>query len=266
MTTVAAAAAALASSRAEAAASEAALRALLTAAKQPRGWAPNDVLAYQGALPALVEQLSADATTARSQLAVQSLVLLVAMTSANEKRVIGAAGALPPLVRLLSSATGADAAKALWVLCWDCEEHQRPVAALGALPRLVALLHMGDEDGQRCAAGAIERICLNDASLRVAAARAGAIAPLVRLLGDGRALHTTVCGIRGTHHDFTGRMAHALWALVQDDALAAEDARDVGAVPPLVELLGKEVDNTAVKGAAGALLARLPLAPITTIH
>ena len=257
MTAVAAAAAALASSR-DAPASEAALRALLTATKQPGGWAPNDVLACPSALPALVEQLSAVANTPRPQLAAQSLVLLVAMTTANEKRVIGAAGALQPLVRLLSSATsGADAAKALWVLCWDCKEHQRPVAALGALPRLVAHLHTSDEDGQRCAAGAIERICLNDASLRVAAARAGAIAPLVRLLGDGRTLRSTVCGIRGTRHDFTGRIAHALWALVQDDALAAEDARDAGAVAPLVKLLAlsEEADSTAVKGAAGALLA-----------
>jgi hypothetical protein len=78
----------------------------------------------------------------------------------------------------------------------------------------------------------------------------------VRLLGDGRTLVTTVCPISGGAWDLTGRAAHALW-VQDDDAANAEDARELGALPPLVALLAetRDADAVPVKGAAGALLA-----------
>ena len=258
----------------DAAATADALRRLADAVRDNAA-AKTAALSCTDALPTLVRLLDESSHAAPHQvalLAAHVVALLGYQTGAAAQRALVAAGVLPPLVGLLrpgaASATAGAAAKALWVLLYDRPEHQHLVAALGALPLLVALLHGVDRDADtaRAAAGAIERAALTDAALRLRAVRAGALPPLVRMLGDGRTLVTTICPIRKEQCDLTGRAAHAVWALVQDeDAANAEDARDLGALPPLVALVAETADADAVpvKAAVGALLA---LSGTETLH
>lgn len=131
------------------------------------------------AIPALVVQLSSSDDG-------QQFVAAVALASyslCGDSLAITAAGAIPPLVRLLdgTEATQSAAAWALANLCYP--SNIEAIAAAGAIPPLVRLLGAPFEVTQQAAIRALGSLCFRSPSNQEAAAAAGAIPVLVHLLG-----------------------------------------------------------------------------------
>ena len=140
-------------------------------------------------------------------------------------RVIARAGAIEPLVALLSGDNaGAQeaAAAALGNLAFDEADNTLAIARAGAIEPLVALLRVGSVRAQEEAASALRNL----AAIRpncVAIARAGAIEPLVALVRGGSAM--------AQQH-----AAAALGNLVISPTYQVVIARE-GAIEPLVALM-----------------------------
>ena len=108
--------------------------------------------------------------------------------NADNKVMVAAAGAIPPLVALLRSSSACvqrSASGALRNLSFN-DDNRIKVAAAGAIPPLVALLRSSSTGVQEQAAGALTNLSANnDNQVKVAAA--GAIPPLVALLSSSSA-------------------------------------------------------------------------------
>ena len=157
--------------------------------------------------------------------------------------VIIEAGAIPPLVALLSGRpafAAADSAKAAGALS-NLAEHAAGKAAVisaGAIPPLVALLGGEPESAAaERAAGALRKLAGCRLG-RAAIIHAGAIPPLVALL-------------RG-RPEVAGKAGWALSNLASDEAAKAAII-EAGAIPPLVALLRGRPESEAAASAAAAL-------------
>ena len=170
-------------------------------------------------------------TLAIVQTAAATALAYIARDAVGGARCAVAAKVVPPLVKLLSPASGEavqmSAAQALSTLCWN-EANPPLVLAAGAVAPLTALLKSRSVPLQRKAALVLARLACNDESL-LPIVSAGAIIPLVPLLvsscstTQGAALvvvTSLACHIAGSHA-----------------ALVA-----AGAVPRLIEVLHSDCE------------------------
>ena len=231
------------------------------------GDAVNQIaIAEEGGVPKLVEIIMRKEKTGPHEAATRALWHLAA--DCDNQLSIAREGGLPPLVRILSEGSEQAqewAAAALQALTRECAENQVSLYRVGAVPRLVALLACGIEEtagnaqggllnvatpsadnrgavvralvqllearnaaAQMKAAETLAILASRSAANRSAIAVAGAIPPLVRLLGDGRYP--------------TSSQVHAAAAL-SDLARSNENKPSIisaGGVPPLVRMLASK--------------------------
>ena len=163
--------------------------------------------------------------------------------SNDEKASIAAAGAITPLVELLSGSTPkiqAAAADALWNLAASDDDNRVLIAEAGGIPALVELLRSSDPEVQRRAARALWNLALN-ANNKALIAEAGGIPPLVSYL-------TT--GTEGTQWIAAAALGNLMadWLFVEPEVVPMPEATEVaeanraliaaaGAIPPLIALL-----------------------------
>ena len=164
-----------------------------------------------------------------------------------------AAGALPPLVALLSAGSSAavqeQSAWAIFVLAFDSDSVIKIIAA-GAIPPLVALLGShSTATAQEVAAMVLQKIAAYaDSSAKIAAA--GAIPLLVTMLGAQSA--------KGVQEAAAGALWHlSAGAIIRVKVIAA------GAIPPLVSLLSAHFPG--VQEAAAAVLCNLAIDDDNTV-
>ena len=181
------------------------------------------VIAEEGGIPPLVSLLKKEAVGPHEN-ATRALWHLSA--TRENQLTIAAEGSLPPLVALLESESDRAkecAAAALQALSHECTENQLALSRVGAIPPLVMLLGSESTETQLFAQGALlnisgpnqdnrssvvkplvqllqvrnasaqmkaaeslARLANSSAENRTVIAQAGAIPPLVQLLGDGR--------------------------------------------------------------------------------
>ncbi|XP_040378642.1 U-box domain-containing protein 4-like [Oryza brachyantha] len=185
--------------------------------------------ATDGAIAALVEELASPASSLDDLRGAAMEIRLLAKHSQDNRVRIVAAGALPPLVALLSRADPLlqeHAVTALLNLSL-CEENRAAVVDAGAVGPLVrALKSAASPAARENAACALLRLAQLDGSAAAAIGRAGAVPVLVSLLESG--------GARGKKDAAT-----ALYALCSGAAARENRARAVeaGAVRALLELM-----------------------------
>ena len=164
------------------------------------------------------------------------------------------AGAIPPLVALLSGRPEDAAAKAAGALS-NLADHEAGKAAIisaGAIPPLVALLGGEPESAAaERAAGALRKLSRDNAAGKAAIIEASAIPPLVVLLGGG------------PESEAAASAAGALCNLASDEAAKAAIV-EAGAIPPLVALLSGGPKSRAAERAA-RVLDRLVSGTHTTV-
>ena len=204
-----------------------------------------DVVQHTDAISRLVAILSTAATPRDTAVrAAQALGELASGPGAKDT--MYAAGAIPPLVRLLQpgdpddAATGAVAS----VLARLADTHagcRDGVATCGGIPLLVQLLSPPlPSVGATAAAGALWYLARSAAN-KEAIREAGGVPALVALL---------VCG---PDCDVTFKAAAALWSLADSSAANKEAIREAGGIPALVRLLSCGPERRATLKAAGAL-------------
>ncbi|WOL17641.1 hypothetical protein Cni_G26434 [Canna indica] len=181
-----------------------------------------------------------ESPSVESQLRAAMEIRLLAMHSIENRLRIARAGAVRPLVALLSHPDpqlqehGVTAVLNLSL----CDENKAPLAGAGAVPHLVHALCVGTPVARENAACALFRLAQFE-DLPAAIGCCGAIPPLIALLETG--------GARGKKDAAT-----ALFALlaVKDNAILAVEA---GVVGPLLELMA-DFDSDMVDKAAYVLL------------
>eukprot|EP00439_Symbiodinium_sp_Y106_P087353 s236_g46.t1 len=162
---------------------------------------------------------------------------------AQEDFSIAAAGAITPLVELLSGSTPqvqAAAAGALWNLATSDDDNKVLIAEAGGIPALVELLSSSNPRVQWSAAGALRNLAPN-ANNKALIAEAGGIPPLVSCL-------TT--GTEETQRDATAALGNLMadWVFGWPEVVPMPEATEVaeanraliaaaGAIPPLIALL-----------------------------
>ena len=221
-------------------------------------------IAEEGGIERLVALVARSEKAAPHEAATQALWHLAA--DEDNQLAIARLGGLAPLVRLLAEGSEQCqewAAAALEALARDCESNQAALYRAGAVAPLVALLGCGEDETAAYAQGALLSIATPGADTRGAVVRplvqlleqrnasaqrnaaetlsllssrsaanrstiavAGAIPPLVRLLGDGRDASTS---------QVFAASALADLARASDNKAAMVS---VGGVPPLVRMLG----------------------------
>ena len=204
-----------------------------------------DVVQHTDAISRLVAIVSTSATPRETAVrAAQALGELAPGPGAKDT--MYAAGAIPPLVRLLQpgdpddTATGAVAS----VLARLADTHagcREGVASVGGIPLLVQLLSPPlPSVGATAAAGALWYLA-RSAGNKEAIREAGGIPALVALL---------VCG---PDCDVTFKAAAALWSLADSSTVNKDAIREAGGIPALVRLLSCGPERRATLKAAGAL-------------
>ncbi|XP_074579363.1 uncharacterized protein LOC141835869 [Curcuma longa] len=184
----------------------------------------------------LISALESPSVPVESQrLAAMELRLLAKHSTENRLR-MAAAGAVGPLVALLSHPDPLlqeHGVTAIFNLSL-CEENKTPIAAAGAIRPLVRALCTGTPTARENAACALLRLAQLD-ELRVAIGRSGAIPPLVSLLESG--------GPRAKKDAAT-----ALFALLasRENKLRAVEA---GILRPLLDLMADPGSNMVDKAA-----------------
>ncbi|KAG1676481.1 hypothetical protein FOA52_002301 [Chlamydomonas sp. UWO 241] len=155
-------------------------------------------IAAAGAIPPLVQLLGSGSPPGVQEAATGVLMTLMTQNTVNQVA-MAAAGAIPSLVRLLGA--GSPAGVQEWTLvALSClaenADNQVTIAAAGAIPPLVQLLGSGPPaDMQDNTAAALLNLAANSARTlmnlaanagnKVTIAAAGAIPPLMQLLGPG---------------------------------------------------------------------------------
>ena len=229
------------------------------------------VIADENGIPPLVELLKQESIGPHEN-ATRALWHL--STTRENQLAIAGEGCLPPLVANLAAEVDRSkwAAAALEALSHDCVENQLELASVGAIPALAALLGSESEESQLYARGALLNIAVaqenrvavvnslvgllevrnaaaqmksaeslaklasRSSENRTVIAHAGAIMPLVRLLGDGRNVSTSQVHAAAALGDLA-RASECKQAIVQ-----------AGGVPPLVMMLlsnGEEAQTRA---------------------
>eukprot|EP00927_Polykrikos_kofoidii_P082415 TRINITY_DN8198_c0_g3_i1.p1 TRINITY_DN8198_c0_g3~~TRINITY_DN8198_c0_g3_i1.p1 ORF type:complete len:872 (-),score=167.63 TRINITY_DN8198_c0_g3_i1:87-2702(-) len=164
--------------------------------------------------------------------------------SHEHQNTIAQAGALPPLVALISSVeTGPalEAAYAVWNITVGHRENSAAVTKLGAVPKLVALLKNSNGTAQENAAGALMHITMCEEARVIIMEEAGAITRLCELL-QPRFEAEVRCQAAG-----------ALLNLASDSPQYAKVIAKEGAIGPLVSLV-KDGSGVTQEYAAGAIM------------
>eukprot|EP00798_Chlamydomonas_sp_ICE-L_P025277 gene25277-biopygen19741 len=172
---------------------------------------------------------------------------LVVNYPANQGKA-ASAGAIPPLVALLSASTPAHvqehASRALVDLVVNNPVNQGKVASAGAIPPLVALLSAGNPAHvQEHAATALGDLVLNHQANQGKAASAGAIPPLVALLPAGNPAHSYA----------VDSLMHIASCSTQTRKIMAE----ADAITPLVGLLANALTSAPVFSTASLIVTTL---------
>ncbi|KAG1667260.1 hypothetical protein FOA52_012548 [Chlamydomonas sp. UWO 241] len=198
-------------------------------------------VAASGALSALVQLLASGVEGPEGRTQTVAIVALGDLTC-NPKIVhtVAASGAIAALVQLVdplnSVAITWGVAKACWRIAQDADVAGVDAAA-GAIPRLVQLLQPGSEAAvQKAAAQALGILTHTRSDLIAHVAAAGAVRPLMRLLGavagDGMLLSSVYAP---TPLTWDAGIAHTIAA--------------AGAIPPLVRLLGCRDEQVQMRAA-----------------
>ncbi|KAG1666698.1 hypothetical protein FOA52_013610 [Chlamydomonas sp. UWO 241] len=178
----------------------------------------------------------------------------LANSSAQNQSAIAAAGAIPPLVRILCCRRYAGDTMVVTVLCaaagaLGClaESHAQIQATIAAaqnqatIPRLVQLLGPQSLPFHEAAARALRSLAYSNAENQTAIAAAGAIPPLVQMLGPQSLGHVKLAAVR------------ALEGLAVDHAQNQATIVTAGAIPRLLDTRGAP----EVQVAAGIVLRML---------
>ena len=115
----------------------------------------------------------------------------LAWNNTANRDAIREAGAIPPLVALVTSGAAGgrqEAAGALHGLAWNNVANQAAIVAAGGIPPLVALVRSGAADGQEQAAAALGWLACDNAANQAAIVEAGVVGPLVALVRAGGSL------------------------------------------------------------------------------
>ncbi|KAH7665327.1 Armadillo-like helical-containing protein [Dioscorea alata] len=193
-------------------------------------------------LRALIAELESPTATVEAQRGAAMEIRLLAKHSSENRLRIARAGAVRPLVALLSSPDpllqehGVTAILNLSLL----DENKDLITAAGAIKPLVRALRSASSAARENAACALLRLSYSDA-LKAAIARSGAIPPLVSMLESG--------GARAKKDAAT-----ALYALcsVKENKIRAVEA---GIVRPLLEMMAETEGGMVDK--AGCVLGRV---------
>ena len=200
----------------------------------------QDIAQYEGGLPALVKQLVKLLSAGQDEAESAAGQLASLLTQGEHCDLLFKAGAIAPLVGLLSRGTAtaqASASRTLNALMSRAVEHQRAFVEAGGVGPLVALLKMGSAKVQDDAAAALAAV--SDVSHQPSILRAGACTTLVAML-KGSSASGQACAAQA--------LANA--AAFPDGQQAIARA---GAVPRLLTLLAEGKTQSA----AAAALARL---------
>ncbi|XP_073053029.1 uncharacterized protein [Primulina eburnea] len=177
-----------------------------------------------------------DSTNIDEQKQAAMEIRLLAMNKADNRIRIAEAGAIKPLISLISSNDpqlqeyGVTAILNLSL----CDENKEEIASSGAIERLVRALKFGTSTAKENAACALLRLSQNEKN-KTAIGKSGAIPPLVNLLETG--------SLRGKKDACT-----ALFSLcsVKENTLKAVQA---GIMKPLVEMMSDFASNMVDKSA-----------------
>ncbi|KAG1655971.1 hypothetical protein FOA52_009398 [Chlamydomonas sp. UWO 241] len=204
----------------------------------PLSWAA--IAAAHGAIPSLVQLLGPESSS-DLQVEVARALCNLAKDGAQMQADIVAAGAIPPLVQLLGRGISADvqheAARALWKLAAGHAHNQAVIAA--AIQPLVQLLGPDSTARvQEMAAAALRALASQHVQNKAAIAAAGAIRPLVLLLGPEPAKMQAAAALRALSYNHVGNQT----------AISA-----AGAIPALKQLLGPDSSAHVYLVASGAL-------------
>ncbi|CAL9099089.1 spotted leaf 11 [Musa troglodytarum] len=184
----------------------------------------------------LISEIESPSVTVESQRRAAMELRLLAKHSSENRLRIAAAGAVGPLVALLSHPDlqlqehGVTAILNLSL----CDENKSPIAAAGAIRPLIRILRTGTPAARENAACALLRLAQLD-DLRAAIGRSGAIPPLVALLEFG--------GPRGKKDAAT-----ALFTLLASRENKAR-AVEAGIVRPLLDLMADPESGMVDKAA-----------------
>uniref|UniRef100_A0A7N0V036 RING-type E3 ubiquitin transferase n=1 Tax=Kalanchoe fedtschenkoi TaxID=63787 RepID=A0A7N0V036_KALFE len=141
------------------------------------------VIANCGGIPPLVKHLSHPESKIQEETV--TALLNLSINEAN-KRLIGAEGAIPGIIKILQTGTTPEArensAAALFSLSM-LDENKEMIGSAKGVPPLVALLKHGSPRGKKDAATALFNLSLSQAN-KSRAVRAGIIPPLLRILKD----------------------------------------------------------------------------------
>ena len=162
--------------------------------------------------------------------------------AATNRLLIAAAGAVPPLVSLLSSPSiwvQKYSANTLWNLSVE-EKNKGTVAVAGAIPPLIALLDSLDEGVQRGAAGALWNLSTSHKHGSDIAASGGIPALVALLRSTASPGHAQELAVQ------------AIWSLSLVDG-NLEPIVVAGAIPHLVALLASPPHSEAASGALMSL-------------
>eukprot|EP00898_Chlorokybus_atmophyticus_P008373 jgi/Chlat1/8537/Chrsp82S07940 len=179
-----------------------------------------------GTIAALVAVLEDDRPSCQEQ--ATSALSSLALHVPDHRWAIAQAGAIPALVALLSTGTQRCqqyAASTLCYLTWNKAGKAPAICRAGAFGPLVTLLHMSNAlELRQAATQAMGNLIFCDADAAAVAIEAGAIAPLVALLGD-------------IDVDRQALAANVLRLLAAEVADARAAIARAGAIPALVALL-----------------------------
>ena len=227
-------------------------------------WFDGDCATFvsEGAAHAMVSLLSS-IKERESEWAAWTICRVAAKNKACEAACISA-GAIPVLVKMLSSDEGRVAELAVAILgnivSGDDAEHKAACVSAGAVPALVRQLSSSKDAEIERAVRALFHIARGDATCKTACLSAGAVPALMRLLTSGRgkeeyASRALWCIARGNATCKTTvisalvkrmtsskgweaeRAASALRNIVWEDAECTAACVEAGAVPVLVRLL-----------------------------
>ena len=196
-------------------------------------------IAAAGGIPSLIALLASNQPDLHREVAGALWALAGNPGNADNQRAIAKAGGIPPLVALLKLgvALGAQetAAGALYALA-EAFDNRVSIADAGGISLLVSLLHTGSEECKEQAAGALQRLVIENQANQLAIAN-GLVAMLAKgSKGSAEAQEHVTALLRNLAQDPENRGALA----------------KAGAIPQLVKQL-KEGSPKAQGDAAGAL-------------
>jgi hypothetical protein len=167
----------------------------------------------------------------------------------EQRDAICAAGAIPPLVKMIAARPLIESARASeYATCAlnnlstgttdSARTHCNAIHKAGAVPPLVALLAAGvDSKACQYAIRVLSNIAYHNTAIRNTMRKAGAIPPLVKMLAAGAQSETAE------------NTARALGNLSCNDRTNTNAIHKAGAVPPLVALLSAELGSNVLKAA-----------------